>query len=170
MSSDLYSPRILELAADIPVTGAPSEMPFRAHKVSRLCGSEVTLGLSLADGVIDRFAMDAHACALGQASACILARGALGARPDEVRAARDSLAAMLRAGGPAPQGRFWELRHLEPVRDYPPRHVSTLLAFEAAVAALDAAGAASAAATDLPARQLEQHPEPPPPLPGAGAP
>ena len=53
---------------------------------------------------------------------------------------------MLKEGGPPPEGRFWELRHLEPVADYPPRHASTLLAFEAAVAAIDEALAARAAA------------------------
>jgi NifU-like protein involved in Fe-S cluster formation len=31
---------------------------------------------------------------------------------------------------------FWELRHLQPVRDYPPRHASTMLAFEAAAEAI----------------------------------
>jgi NifU-like protein involved in Fe-S cluster formation len=46
---------------------------------------------------------------------------------------------MLRSGGPPPEGRFWELRHLEAVRDYPPRHASTLLVFEAAVAAIETA-------------------------------
>ena len=46
---------------------------------------------------------------------------------------------MLKEGGPPPEGRFWELRHLEPVADYPPRHTSTMLAFEAAVAAIEEA-------------------------------
>ena len=57
----------------------------------------------------------------------------------EIAAARDALRAMLSAGAAPPQGRFWELRHLEGVRDYPPRHASTALAFEAAVAAAEAA-------------------------------
>jgi NifU-like protein involved in Fe-S cluster formation len=38
---------------------------------------------------------------------------------------------MLKQGAPAPEGRFSDLKMLEPVRDYPPRHASTLLAFEA---------------------------------------
>jgi NifU-like protein involved in Fe-S cluster formation len=50
---------------------------------------------------------------------------------------------MLKEGAAPPAGRFWELRHLEGVRDYPPRHTSTMLAFDAAVAALDAAEAAT---------------------------
>jgi NifU-like protein involved in Fe-S cluster formation len=51
---------------------------------------------------------------------------------------------MIKDGAPPPEGRFWELRHLEGVRDYPPRHASTMLAFEAAVAALEQAQAALA--------------------------
>jgi NifU-like protein involved in Fe-S cluster formation len=43
---------------------------------------------------------------------------------------------MLKSDGPAPQGRFSELAVLEPVKDYPARHASTLLAFEAAVEAV----------------------------------
>ena len=58
---------------------------------------------------------------------------------EEIVAARDSLKAMIKEGGPPPEGRFWELRHLEGVRDYPPRHTSTMLAFEAAVAAIEQA-------------------------------
>ena len=46
------------------------------------------------------------------------------------------LATMLKSGGPAPTGRFEDLAVLAPVKDYPARHASTLLAFEAAVAAV----------------------------------
>jgi NifU-like protein involved in Fe-S cluster formation len=77
-----------------------------------------------------------EACALGQAAASVFAANAVGATVAEIAAARDALRAMLRENGPPPTGRFWELRHLEGVRDYPQRHVSTMLAFEAAVAAI----------------------------------
>ena len=45
--------------------------------------------------------------------------------------ARDALRAMLKEGGPPPEGRFADLAMLAPVKDYPPRHASTMLAFEA---------------------------------------
>lgn len=141
MSADLYSGRVLELAAQARPVGSPAAQQAHALRVSRLCGSEVEVGLTLAEGAVTDFAIDPRACALGQASAAILAGHAIGATPDEIRQARDGLAAMLRQGGQPPVGRFWELRYLEPVRDYPPRHASTLLAFEAAVAALERAGA-----------------------------
>lgn len=141
MTGDLYSSRVLELAAAVPLTGPVSGEAASAHRVSRLCGSEVAVGLTVAHGVISSFAIDPRACALGQASASVLAANAIGATPEEVREARDALVAMLRQGAPPPRGRFWELRYLEPVRDYPPRHASTLLAFDAAVEALERAGA-----------------------------
>jgi NifU-like protein involved in Fe-S cluster formation len=141
MFSEPYSSRVLELAADIPGPDRLETPQGVAERVSRLCGSQVRVELSVRDGRIAEFAIDPKACALGQAAASVLARCALGATPAEVVAARDGLRAMLKDGAPAPGGRFWELRHLEPVRDYPPRHASTMLAFEAAVAALDQAGA-----------------------------
>jgi NifU-like protein involved in Fe-S cluster formation len=45
--------------------------------------------------------------------------------------------AMLKADGPPPAGKWADLRFLEPVRDYKPRHGSTLLVFDAIAEALD---------------------------------
>lgn len=143
---DLYHARVLELAADIPHVGRLEAPDGAATKVSRICGSVVTVELKLQDGVISDIAVHPKACALGQAATAVLAMNAVGARSDEVRAARDGLRAMLKQGAPAPQGRFWELRHLEGVRDYPPRHASTMLAFDAAVEAIEKAERASAPA------------------------
>ncbi len=146
--SELYHNRILELAAGIPHLGRLADAEGSVLKVSRVCGSTVNVDLKLdASGErVTDIAVDPVACALGQAATAILAEHAVGASVAEIRAARDALRAMLKDGGPPPEGRFWELRHLEPVADYPPRHASTLLAFEAAVAAIDEALAARAAA------------------------
>ncbi len=138
---DLYHPRILELAADMPHVGRLDAPDGAATKVSRICGSVVTVELKLADGKVSDIAVHPKACALGQAATGVLAMHAIGATPAEIRAARDGLSAMLRAGAAPPSGRFWELRHLEGVKDYPARHASTMLAFDAAVEALDQAGA-----------------------------
>jgi len=141
---DLYHPRILELAANIQRVGRLTAPHGSATKVSRVCGSTVTVDVAL-DGLLARdLAIEAQACALGQATAAIVAREGVGATVAELIAARDAMRAMLRDGGPPPTGRFWELRHLEGVKDYPPRHASTLLALEAAVAAAEQALASSA--------------------------
>ncbi len=148
--SELYHNRVLELAADIPHAGHLPDAEASVLKVSRVCGSTVQVDLTLdeAGTHIAAIAVDPKACALGQAATSILAEHAVGATIDEVIAARDTLKEMLKAGGRPPEGRFWELRHLEPVADYPPRHTSTLLAFEAAVAAIEQALAARDAACE----------------------
>jgi NifU-like protein involved in Fe-S cluster formation len=133
---DLYHARVLELAADIPHVGRLDDPHGAATKVSRVCGSVVSVELKLADGKVSEIAVMPKACALGQAATAVLAMNAIGATPGEIRAARDALKAMLKEGAPPPEGRFWELRHLEGVRNYPPRHTSTMLAFEAADEAL----------------------------------
>jgi NifU-like protein involved in Fe-S cluster formation len=47
------------------------------------------------------------------------------------------MVAMLKSDGVPPSGRWSDLAYLEPVRDYAPRHASTLLVFDAVVEALD---------------------------------
>lgn len=146
--SELYHNRILELAAGIPHVGRLADAEGSVLKVSRVCGSTVNVDLRLDETGerVTAIAVDPKACALGQAATSVLAEHAVGATVAEIVAARDALRAMLKEGGPPPEGRFWELRHLEPVADYPPRHASTLLAFDAAVAAIEEALAARAAA------------------------
>lgn len=132
---DLYSTKILRLAAEMPRAGRLPAPQASSEKVSKLCGSKVTVDLCVEDGRVSDFAQDVQACALGQASAAILGEHVLGASVEEIVSARDELRAMLKANGPAPQGRFSELSVLEVVKDYPARHASTLLAFEAAAEA-----------------------------------
>jgi NifU-like protein involved in Fe-S cluster formation len=142
--SDLYHNRVLELAADIPHLGRLDGPDASVEKVSRICGSTVRVDVRLnaAGTHLEAIAVDPKACALGQATTAILSEHAIGASVEEIAAARDALKAMLKDDGPPPEGRFWELRHLQAVADYPPRHTSTLLAFDAAVAAISEALAA----------------------------
>ncbi len=146
---DLYHNRVLELAADIPNVGTLEHAQGSATKVSRICGSTVRVDVTLSeDGeMVTSIAVDPKACALGQAATAILSEHAVGATVSEIQAARDALYAMLKEGGEPPRGRFWELRHLEGVRDYPPRHISTMLAFDAALEAIETARTKRAIAT-----------------------
>lgn len=146
MFGELYHNRVLELAADIPHVGALADAEGSSLKVSRVCGSTVQVDVKLdSEGRIAAIAVDPKACALGQAATSILARRAIGRSLAEMEAARDALKAMLKDGAEPPQGEFWELRHLQPVREYPPRHTSTMLAFEAVVEAMKQALAKRAA-------------------------
>lgn len=142
----LYSQRILALAAGIPHAGRLEAPQGTAMKRSPLCGSTVTVDLDLEDGRIARFAQDVKACALGQASAAVLGRAAVGCSRDEIAAAREQLRALIKEDGPEPEAPFADLEALRPARDYKNRHASILLAWDATLAAMDAAGARQGAA------------------------
>jgi NifU-like protein involved in Fe-S cluster formation len=143
MIDDLYSSRILKLAADMPRAGRLAAPDASSEKIAKLCGSKIIVDVVVDDGRVSDFAQDVRACALGQAAAAVLGAHVIGADLTEIEMARDALRAMLKANGPAPTGRFSELSVLEVVKDYPARHASTLLAFEAAVEAVRAASARS---------------------------
>jgi NifU-like protein involved in Fe-S cluster formation len=136
MIDDLYSAKLLALAANLPHAGRLAEPDGSAEKVSKLFGSRVVVDVKVKDGQVVDFAQDVKACALGQASASVLGAHVLGATLTDIEMARDAFRAMLKEGGPAPSGRFADISMLAPVKDYPARHTSTLLAFEAAAEAV----------------------------------
>jgi len=137
MLNDIYSRRILELAADIPHLGQLSEPDASATARSKLCGSTVTVYVKLEGNVVTAFAHEVKACALGQASSSIMGRNIIGATIAELREVRDAASRLLRADGEPPQGKWVDLKVLEPLRDYKARHASILLTFDAVVDALD---------------------------------
>lgn len=139
---DLYHPRIFELAAEIPRIGRMESPDGSGRRHSRICGSTAIVDVKLDGAKIADFSLEIEACALGQASAAILARDAVGADRTEIAAALEALRAMLKDGAAPPKGRFWELRHLEGVREYPARHLSVMLPWQAALDACDQALAA----------------------------
>jgi len=140
---DLYSDRILALAANMPRAGRLAAPDASSQKTSKLCGSTVTVDVVMHAGRVAEFAQDVRACALGQASAAVLGDKVIGADLPEIEAARNALYAMLKSDGPPPSGRFADLYVLQPVKDYPARHASTLLAFEAVLEAVRTASAAA---------------------------
>jgi len=143
---DLYSQKILGLAADIPHRGRLEGAQATVKKRAPLCGSTVTVDLDLdADGRIARFGQDVKACALGQASAALLGRNAIGRTRPEVEAARDALRAMLKEGGDPPGAPFDGYEVLAPARDYKNRHASIMLALEATAEAMAEAERAACA-------------------------
>jgi NifU-like protein involved in Fe-S cluster formation len=137
MLDDIYNAKILELAGNIPRIGRLTEPDSTARAHSRLCGSTVTVDLKMAEGRVSDFAHDVKACALGQASSSIMARHVVGSTSDELRGLRQAMLKMLKEGGSPPDGRWGDLKYLEPVRDYKARHASTMLTFDAVVDAVN---------------------------------
>ncbi len=134
--SDVYNAKILEYAGNIPRIGRLPDADASATAHSKLCGSTVTVDIKMDNDIVVDFAHDVKACALGQASSSIMARHVIGSSKDELRKVRDEMLAMLKENGPPPQGRFEELKFLEPVRDYKARHASTMLTFDAVTEAI----------------------------------
>ncbi|MCC2113515.1 MAG: iron-sulfur cluster assembly scaffold protein [Hyphomicrobiales bacterium] len=137
MLDAIYNKKILEFAGNIPRIGRLEAPDASATAHSRLCGSTVTIDLTLDGDTVTDFAHEVKACALGQASSSIMARNIIGATADELRTVRETMRRMLKENGPPPEGRFADFAYLEPVRDYKARHASTLLTFDAVVDALD---------------------------------
>lgn len=137
MLDDIYNKRILSFAGSIPRLGRLEAPDATATAHSRLCGSTVTVDLKMDGDVVTDFAHEVKACALGQASSSIMAHHVVGADAGMLREVRETMRKMLKENGPPPEGRFEDLKFLEPVRDYKARHASTMLTFDAVVDAIE---------------------------------
>lgn len=136
---NLYSQRILALAASIPHTDRLANPDAISHKRSPLCGSNVTVDVTITDGLISYFGQDVKACALGQASASVIGSAIIGRTFEELRLARDQLLAMLKTSGPIPDEPFDGLEVLLPAQEYKNRHASIMLCIEASLEAFASA-------------------------------
>lgn len=135
--NDLYSRRILKLAADVQRTERLVDAQATVTRTSPLCGSRVTVDLKMDGDIISDFAHEVKACALGQTSSSVMARNAVGSSEDEIREVADTMRKMLKEDGPPPGGRWADLEVLEPVRDYRSRHASVMLTFDAVLMAIE---------------------------------
>ena len=154
MLNDIYNQKILAFAADIRRHHRLDQPDGTAVAISKLCGSKVTVDIKLDGDRVSDFGHEVKACALGQASSSIMARHVVGSTTAELRGLREKMYKMLKEGGPAPTGKWADLAALEPVRDFKARYASTLLTFDAVVAAIDKVEAARAEARAHPVDAL----------------
>lgn len=134
---ELYSDKILDIAANALQPGRLASPDASARKVSRVCGSVIEVDIEVRDGLIAGYGHEVSACALGQTSAAIVAREIVGTRAEDFLALAATMREMLKAEGAAPSGKWSDLGYLEPVREFPARHASTLLVFDAVSAAIE---------------------------------
>ncbi len=131
----LYTPQILELATEL--ANFPLERGFthRAVARSRTCGSVIEVGIDCDKaGLINHIGMQVSACAIGQASAAIMARSLIGRTQAEVVETRARIAAWLAGEGPLPD---WpQLDLIAPALPHKGRHGALVLAWTAASEAL----------------------------------
>lgn len=136
MLNDVYNEKILELAANIPRCARLSAPDASASAYSKLCGSTVSIDLSMSDGVVSDFGQTVKACLLGQAACSVMASNIVGSTAQELREVGAAMRAMLKEDGPPPGGEWADLKVLHSVKDFRARHASVLLVFDAVEDAL----------------------------------
>lgn len=137
MAAPLYTNEILRLATGTVEWPRLDHADVSVERRAPLCGSSLLLDLALDGGErIAAVGMRPQSCAMGQASATLFARHAVG----KDRAAIVTAFATMRdwlTGKSDVQPDWPEIEILAPARDYPARHGAILLPFDAARAALE---------------------------------
>lgn len=136
MSGTLYTRDILRLAVSIPHEERLANPDGSAECRSKSCGSRVAADVVVSDeGKIADLGIEISACALGQASASIMSREAVGKTKDQIEQARAQLEQFL-SGHSETIGEWDQMNLLESVREHKGRHAAVLLPYDAILAAL----------------------------------
>lgn len=135
MSEALYTRDILRLAVSIPHEQRLDRPDGSAEVRSRTCGSVVTADVIVADnGCLTDLGLNISACALGQASAAILASEAVGRAVSDIAATRAALKSFLDGSAESP-GEWANMEKLRAAKDHQGRHAAILLPYDALIAA-----------------------------------
>ncbi len=138
MIDDIYNKDVLRLAANISRV-EPLESPdARVELRAPLCGSTIKVDLKIENSRVTDFGQTIKACALGQASASVVAENIIGKSVEEIQAIRDQMESMLTEDGPPPGDAWSPLSALAPAKDAKPRHGAILLPFDAVLKGLGA--------------------------------
>jgi len=128
----VYNRRLLDLAAGAEQPLRLENPQLSARAVSPICGSDITVDLNLdSAGRVTAFGFTVKACALTKSVVSIMRGAIIGKTREDIAAAGAALEAMLDGKDTRPAGDWAALDILSPVRDYPARHNSILLPFEA---------------------------------------
>ena len=116
----------------------------RAEGYNPLCGDQITLYLSVEDGVIKDAAFQGKGCAISKASASLMTAGVIGKRVDEADALFQSVHAMLTSDsshGDSTGDGVGKLAVFSGVREFPSRIKCAVLPWHTLRAALSGAAA-----------------------------
>lgn len=139
----LYTPQVLASAVSLVRFPMIDALPLRGSARSASCGSTLEIGLALdGKGRVETIGVAAQACAIGQAAAALFAEGASGRDGAQLAATAGDMRAWLAGQGGMPDWPGIEL--IEPARAYPARHGAIMLAWDAALRALENADGSAA--------------------------
>lgn len=131
----LYTPQLLGLATRLAAYPLDRGFQFTSTRRSRSCGSTLDLGLDCDEnGRVVGIGLRVAACAVGQASAAIMAQSLPGCSASDVAAASQAIEDWLADNGPLPDRPDFAL--LNAARPYSGRHEALLLPWNAACDAL----------------------------------
>ena len=127
---DIYTKTILRFASNIPNAERLKSPDVSITRRTAVCGSSMTVDLNIKNGKIEQIGLDIKACALGQASASIFAKNAIGLNFKEVQKLKNELINFLKTGDFQIKTPFEDYKYLEPARSVPYRHDSILLVLD----------------------------------------
>lgn len=125
----IYSPELIALSASVPEERRLENANFSAAAISPVCGSKVTIDLSVAEGRIGDFGFTLEACALTRAVVAMMDRHIRGKTPAEIKEIRAKMESLLR--GDVQDSAWPEMPLFAAAKDYPSRHNALMLPFEA---------------------------------------
>ena len=134
----LYTHDVLSLATSLSQWPLNRQLPRHGAARSATCGSTIERSLAVEDAArIAAIGLAPQACAIGQASAALFVRAAIGRNAIEIEAALAAIQAWLKGEAQLPD---WPgFGAIAAARDYPARHGAITLAWEAALRALSSA-------------------------------
>jgi NifU-like protein involved in Fe-S cluster formation len=136
MINAIYNKNVLRLAADITCIGTLENSDATASLRSPLCGSSIRISIKLRNGRVTAYGQEIKACALGQASASVMAQAIIGKSKNDIQTTRDEIQEMLVRGTIIPKGDWSALIALAPAKEAKSRHGAILLPFDAVLKAL----------------------------------
>ena len=95
---DIYTKTILQFASNIPYAERLKNPDVSITKRTAVCGSSMTVDLNIKNGKIEKIGLDVKACALGQASASIFSKNAVGLNLRAVQKLKTELIGFLKTG------------------------------------------------------------------------
>lgn len=132
----VYTDALIALSQKADTIPPVKNPDISATAISPVCGSVVTVYLTLESDTIKSLSFTIDACALTKAVAAIIFEAAIGQTRDEIKQASNILQSLLEGLDAQPSGAWKDLIMLAPVRDYPSRHNAVMLPFEAIEKAL----------------------------------
>jgi NifU-like protein involved in Fe-S cluster formation len=130
----LYTPEVLGLATRLAQWPIDAGMALHGDARSASCGSTLHVAIALDEaGRVARIGLAAQACAIGQASAAIMAAQAIGRDQRDFADAASAISNWLAGDSALPQ---WPgISAIAAARDYKGRHGAILLGWRAVLAA-----------------------------------